>query len=979
VLDRLGIKLLGTPLEAIKTAEDRELFRAHMLKIGEPIPQSAIVETVNDAEAFAHKIGFPLIIRPAYTLGGTGGGIAHDMPQLKAIAQSGILHSRIGQILVEKSVAGWKEVEYEVMRDGNDTCITVCNMENIDPVGIHTGDSIVVAPSQTLSDVEYHMLRTSALKIIRSLGIQGGCNVQYALHPGSLEYVVIEVNPRVSRSSALASKAAGYPIAKVAAKIAVGLHLHEIPNSVTQKTVAAFEPALDYCVVKIPKWPYDKFAYADRTLGTQMKATGEVMAIDRNFESALHKAVTSLEGKETGIEKAGLKLLTRAELLKRLEIVDDERLFVVFEALRKGIDVETLHKITQIDRWFLDRFAHIVHTEDRLKSQVLNAELLLEAERIGFTDVEIKKLIQDSGTTLEVLRRAHDIYPVFKMVDTCAGEFDSATPYYYSTFEQHDESRPSKREKILVIGSGPIRIGQGIEFDYCSVHAAWAIQQAGYESIIINNNPETVSTDFDTADKLYFESLFIEDVMNVYRKELPKGVLVQFGGQTAINLAPQLLKRGVPVLGTSVKSIDMAEDRNCFERLLAELGIPQPKGHAVTSLKEGLVAAADLGYPVLVRPSYVIGGRAMQIVNTDAELTAYIKEAVALSTDHPILIDKYIHGIEAEVDAIGDGDTALVPGIMEHIEASGVHSGDSFSVYPAQRLSPELQQTMAQIAHRLARALQIKGLFNIQFVIADDTLYVIEVNPRASRTVPILSKVTGVPMVQLGVRAALGEKLKDMGYGTGLYPIQNLVAVKAPVFSFQKLTGVDVALGPEMKSTGEVLGVDRDYHRALIKAFMGAGFTFPQGGTVFASIREDEQDAAIPVLKAFADLGYTLAASTGTAECCERHGLAVTAYERDQKAEVMRQIKDQQIAVVINTPSHEKDPKRFGFQLRATASQYRTPLFTCLDTARAYVDALRSFRTNPKLTYAPMQSYLFGSGVLPTVGSNSAPDQLLVG
>jgi len=957
VLDKFNVKLLGTSLETIKKAEDRECFKQLMQEIGEPIPPSTIVDNIPDGMAFAEGIGFPVIVRPAYTLGGTGGGIAKNKEELKEVLHTGILYSRINQVLLEKSVAGWKEVEYEVMRDSNDTCIVICNMENIDPIGVHTGDSIVVAPSQTLRDEEYHMLRSSAIKIIKSLKIEGGCNVQFALSPDSLEYCIIEVNPRVSRSSALASKAAGYPIAKIAAKIAVGFNLHEIPNYVTRKTKASFEPSLDYVVTKIPKWPFDKFAYADRKLGTQMKATGEVMAIDRTFESSFLKAVISLEGNETGLRKQHITMLSKDELMKRLEICDDERIFVVAEALRKGISVKRINIITKIDKWFLNKINNIITIENRLQTENMTVELLKQAEAMGFTDYEIQDLSKESLAKLDTLRRAHNLYPVYKMVDTCAAEFESYTPYYYSTFEEEEENIISKNEKIIVIGSGPIRIGQGIEFDYCSVHAVWAIQQAGYESIIINNNPETVSTDFDTSDKLYFEPLFIEDVFNVIRKEMPKGVIVQFGGQTAINLAPKLLTRGVQILGTSVESIDMAEDRELFERLLTELQIPQPKGAAVTTLKEAVTTANLIGYPVLVRPSYVIGGRAMQIVYSDAELTKYVKEAVALSSEHPILIDQYISGKEVEIDAISDRENILIPGIMEHIEKTGVHSGDSFSVYPAQTLSQKVIDKIILYTERLAKALQVIGLMNIQYVVKDEEVYVIEVNPRASRTVPILSKVTKVPMVNLAIRVILGEKIADIGYGTGLMPNTTLIAVKAPVFSFQKLTNVDTALTPEMKSTGEVLGIDTVYEKALVKAFEGAGYSFPESGCVLASIKKNDKDESLEIIREFYQNGFSIMATQLTAKFLGENGIKVQEIDKFDYDLIHKMIKDKDINIVINTPTIGKDTRRCGFKLRTCAEQYKVPCFTSLDTARAYLLALKTVKSCGKLSYDDINSY----------------------
>jgi len=958
VLDQYNVKLLGTSLEAIQNAEDREKFKELMNSIGEPIPKSSIVCSMEEGLEFAEKIGFPIIVRPAYTLGGTGGGIANNMEELKKILHSGLMHSRIHQVLLEQSVAGWKEIEYEVMRDSNDTCIIICNMENLDPVGIHTGDSIVVAPCQTLRNEEVHMLRTSAIKIIRALKIEGGCNVQFALNPESMEYVVIEVNPRVSRSSALASKAAGYPIAKIAAKIAIGMHLHEIPNYVTGKTMASFEPAIDYVVTKIPKWPFDKFGYADHTLGTQMKATGEVMAIDRTFESSFLKAVISLEGKDTGLRRDDLSKKTDEEIEKMLHICDDQRIFVIAEALRRGIIIESINRITKIDPWFLHKINHIIEIEQRLQNEPFTVELLNEAEEMGFTDVEIQDLSNQPISTLDTLRRAHEIYPVYKMVDTCAGEFESETPYYYSTYEQEDENIISKKEKIIVIGSGPIRIGQGIEFDYCSVHAVWGIEKAGYQSIIINNNPETVSTDFDTAGKLYFEPLYIEDVYNVIRKEMPKGVIVQFGGQTAINLAPKLLKRGVQILGTSVDSIDVAEDRKLFEQLLKELNIPQPKGCAVTHMDEAVRVAEEIGYPVLVRPSYVIGGRAMQVVYSEDELREYVKEATSLSTEHPILVDQYIEGKEVEVDAISDKEDILIPGIMEHIERTGVHSGDSICVYPPQTLSQNVIDTLTLYTKKIAKALQVIGLMNIQFVVKDEKVYVIEVNPRASRTVPILSKVTKIPMVHVAVKVILGEKLKDQGYGVGLYNNTNLVAVKAPVFSFQKLNNVDVALTPEMKSTGEVLGVDSVYEKALVKAFSGAGYTFPGNGKIFVSLRKKDRKEAVEILKDFKDIGFELIGSEGTAKYLAEHGLEVKSISINKLEKIYEMMKNKEISIVLNTPTLGKNPNKNGFKIRTTAEQMKIPCFTSLDTAKAYLLALKTYNKKESLTYETLDYYM---------------------
>lgn len=958
VLDKFNVRLLGTSLEAIEKAEDRESFRNLMIEIGEPIPESKIVSNIKDGLEFADEIGYPVIVRPAYTLGGLGGGIAENPEELKGYLHTGLMHSRIHQVLLEQSIAGWKEVEYEVMRDKNDTCIIICNMENFDPVGVHTGDSIVVAPSQTLTDEEYHMLRTASLKIIKSLKIEGGCNVQLALNPESKEYIVIEVNPRVSRSSALASKAAGYPIAKIAAKIAIGLNLHEIPNAVTKKTKASFEPALDYVVTKIPKWPFDKFDYANRTLGTAMKATGEVMAIDRTFESSLLKAVISLEGKEVGLRKESLEKLSKEEIEKLLYIVDDERIFTVAEALRKGITVEEINNITKIDKWFLEKIYNIIKIERRLAKEPLSGELLEKAERMGFTDYEIQALSGNSYQMVDTIRRAHGMYPVYKMVDTCAAEFESTTPYYYSTFEDEEENVISKREKIIVIGSGPIRIGQGIEFDYCSVHAVWAIQELGLESIIINNNPETVSTDFDISDKLYFEPLFIEDVYNVIRKEMPKGVIVQFGGQTAINLAPKLLSKGVQILGTSVESIDVAEDRKRFERLLRELNIPQPRGTAVTNIEEAINAANEIGYPVLVRPSYVIGGRAMMVVRKEKELISYVKEATALSSEYPILIDEYIEGKEVEVDAIADRESILIPGIMEHIERTGVHSGDSFCVYPPQTLEDEVIDTIVKYTEKIAKALQVTGLMNIQFVVRDKKVYIIEVNPRASRTVPILSKITKVPMVKIAMQVILGDKLEDLEYGTGLSPTTNLIAVKAPVFSFVKLKDVDAALTPEMKSTGEVLGIDSDYNKALLKAFQGAGYKFRDSGKVLVSLSDSGKEEGLKYVKTLSEQGFDIIATEGTSKFINDNGIKCEEIEKGNMNAIQEMMKEEEIALVINIPTKGKDARRSGFKLRTLSEHLKVPCFTCYDTVDIYIKAMETYRKGEELTFESIEDYM---------------------
>lgn len=932
VLEKYQVKLLGTNLEAIEKAEDREAFKALMGEIQEPIAKSKIVEDIETGIAFAKEIGYPVIVRPAYTLGGTGGGIAETEAELKKILHTGIALSRIGQVLLEQSVAGWKEVEYEVMRDSNGTSIIVCNMENFDPVGIHTGDSIVVAPTQTLTDNEAQMLRTSALTIINALKIEGGCNVQFALNPKSKDYIVIEVNPRVSRSSALASKAAGYPIAKVAAKIALGLWLDEIPNAVTQKTMASYEPSLDYVVVKIPKWPFDKFAEADVSLGTQMKATGEVMAIARSFESALFKAIVSLEGDEVGLRNADCQDLEDAELFVQVENPTHQRIFELAELIRRGYSIDGIHKRTKIDPWFLQKIQRMIQMENRLTHEPLTTKLLSAAERLGFVDQEIKSLTNLPKEQIDALRRAGGIYPIYKMVDTCAAEFESATPYYYSSYDWEDERVPSKKEKILVVGSGPIRIGQGIEFDYCSVHALQAIQKAGYEAILINNNPETVSTDFDIADKLYFEPLFVDDVLNVIRAEEPKGVIVQFGGQTAVNLAPKLHKRGVQIMGTSVESMDAAEDRNRFEWLLEALGIQRPVGGAVFAVDEAVQKAQEIGYPVLVRPSYVIGGRGMQVVKTEAELVAYVRDAIQETQGQPVLIDEYIEGVELEVDAICDGEEILIPGIMTHVERTGVHSGDSISVYPPQGLSQEIQTEILKTTQALGKALQIKGLMNIQYVLAKGKLYVIEVNPRASRTVPILSKVTGVPMVDLAISTMLGIKLKDLGFGTGLAKERPLVAVKVPVFSTQKLVGVLPLLSPEMKSTGEVLGLGRTYDEALYKGFLGAGIVFQKPGKVWMvgddqALEKKLQSSGFEIIKG--------AASMEVETAIEEEGLQWMLDLTGGKSEL---------------------EKEFG-KLRNQVLLHDLPCFSSVDTVEGFLQALAFWKENKDIFVDVVQNY----------------------
>ena len=958
ILDKYNVRILGTSIDAIQKAEDRESFKNLMLEIGEPVAKSEILEDIESAVVFANKIGYPIVIRPAFTLAGTGGGIAYNEEELRQIMYNGLAASPIGQVLAEESVAGWKEIEYEVMRDSNDTAITICNMENIDPVGIHTGDSIVVAPSQTLTDKDYQKLRAASLKIIRALKIEGGCNVQFAFNPKNGEYVVIEVNPRVSRSSALASKAAGYPIAKVTAKIAIGMYLHEIPNYVTGKTMASFEPALDYVVVKIPKWPFDKFGYADRKLGTQMKATGEVMAIDRTFESAFLKALICLEGTVIGFRSKKHEHLTQQELIEKLKFADDERIYAISSALRRNMSVEELHEITQIDKWFLYKFENIINTERQLKTEEFTIDLLKKVEGMGFTDDEICSLSGKPKFFIDTLRRAHGIYPVHKMVDTCAAEFEAQTPYYYSTYEEEDENNISDNEKVVVIGSGPIRIGQGIEFDYCSVHAIQGIKNNGYESIIINNNPETVSTDFDIADKLYFEPLFIEDVSNVIRQELPKGVILQFGGQTALNLAPKLLKRGVQILGTSVESINVAEDRKRFEMLLKELKIKQPKSTAVTKTEEALKAASQIGYPVLLRPSYVTGGRAMKVVYNDKELIAYMREAVQISPEYPVAVDQYIEGKEFEVDMVCDKTDILIPGITEHIERAGVHSGDSFCVYPQRTLSETVVKKALDFSNKIAKALQVIGLMNIQFIAKDDDVYVIEVNPRASRTVPIMSKVTKVPMVKLAVNIMFSKSLKSQGFGVGLLPKTNLVAVKAPVFSFQKLPDVDVALNAEMKSTGEVLGIDNCYEKALIKAFMAAGTTFPKNGEVLVSIREKDLKESLDVVKKLQELGFTITVSDDNKKYYEENGINVKLIDKTDLKAVASKIKSGEIKLLYNLPEKDGNPSAPDFKLRELTAIYKLPCFTCTDTIKEYLKALEYKRKNPALDYKTIEEYM---------------------
>ncbi|MCR4443336.1 MAG: carbamoyl-phosphate synthase large subunit [Peptococcaceae bacterium] len=961
VLEREGVALLGTPLSAIEKAEDREAFKETMTQIGEPVPESAIVNCAGDALTFAAGIGYPVIVRPAYTLGGTGGGFAENPGQLAEIVEKGLKYSMIGQVLVERSVAGWKEIEFEVMRDSLDNCITVCSMENIDPVGIHTGDSIVVAPTQTLSDRDYQLLRSGALKIIRALGIEGGCNIQFALDPSSSRYYVIEVNPRVSRSSALASKATGYPIAKVAAKIALGFTLDEVANSVTGSTSACFEPAIDYVVVKIPRWPFDKFARARRTLGSQMKATGEVMALGRNFASALLKAIRSLEMNFVTLLVPDFAKYTWNQLLDKLKLMDDERLFAVAECLRRGISTEQLHGITGIDLFFLEGINQIVQVEKRLENKKnWSREDWLLAKKSGFSDHQIAFLMGKEENEVRRERKELGVSAGYRMVDTCAGEFDAATPYYYSSYGEENELQPSDRPKAVVLGSGPIRIGQGIEFDYCSVHSAWALKESGVEAIVINNNPETVSTDPDTSDRLYFEPLTVENVLNVIEAEKPLGVVVQFGGQTAINLARPLAENGVRVLGTSVEDIDRAEDRERFDSLLESLGIPRPRGSTARSRHETKKIAAGLGFPVLVRPSYVLGGRAMEIVYNEEELSAYLEEAVRVSPEHPVLVDRYIQGKEVEVDAVSDGKRVLIPGIMEHLERAGVHSGDSVAIYPPQTLEQELVDRLVDYTERIALSLNARGLINIQFVIRGKDIYVLEVNPRASRTVPFLSKVTGIPMVRLATRIMLGESLASLGYEGGLREPLPLVAIKMPVFSFNKLADVEPSLGPEMKSTGEVMGLAGDFVSALHKAFLGAGYHIPEKGEILATIADKDKDEALPLLRSLAGLGFTIWATPGTAGFLKKHHVPVreVAKINEGKPNVLDLIRSGRLACVLNSMTRGKQPQRDGFQIRRAAVEFNIPCLTSLDTGFGLLQVIR--QRKDALEVKALQDYLAG-------------------
>ena len=942
-LEEHNVKLIGTTALTIKKAEDRLEFKTTMEKIGEPCAPSLVVENVEDGIEFTNKIGYPVVLRPAYTLGGSGGGIAKNEEELVEILSNGLRLSRVGQVLVERCIAGWKEIEYEVMRDSVGNCITVCNMENLDPVGVHTGDSIVVAPSQTLSDKEYQMLRSSALNIINELQITGGCNVQFALHPTSFEYCVIEVNPRVSRSSALASKATGYPIAKVAAKIALGYTLDEIKNAITGKTYASFEPALDYCVVKIPRLPFDKFIHASRKLTTQMKATGEVMSICTNFEGALMKAVRSLEQHVDCLMNEDYSGYSDEEIIEMLNRVDDRRIYVIAEAIRRGVTYETIHDITKIDVWFIDKLAILVEMENALKTQPLTKELLLEAKRIEFPDNVIAKLTGKTTKDIKALRNEYGIHAAFKMVDTCAAEFEATTPYYYSCFKSENEvikTHPEK--KVLVLGSGPIRIGQGIEFDYCSVHSTWAFKQEGYETIIVNNNPETVSTDFDIADKLYFEPLTPEDVENIVELEKPDGAVVQFGGQTAIKLTKSLMEMGVPILGTSAEDVDAAEDRELFDEILEKCAIPRPKGHTVFTVDEALNAAHELGYPVLVRPSYVLGGQGMQIAVSDDDVVEFMNIINRQVQEHPVLVDKYIVGKEIEVDAVCDGEDILIPGIMEHIERAGIHSGDSISVYPAQSLNDKVIATLEDYTGRLARALHVKGLINIQFIVSHEDVYVIEVNPRSSRTVPYISKVTGIPIVKLATRVITGHTIKSMGYTPGLQAKADYIAIKMPVFSFEKIRGADISLGPEMKSTGECLGIAKQFNEALYKAFQGAGVNLPKHKQIIITVKDEDKPDVVDIAQRFEKLGYKIYATLGTAKYLNERGVnAIKVNKLEQEAPTLLDlILEHKIDLVIDSPSNGIEHSGDGFLIRRHAIETGVNVLTSLDTAHALITSL---------------------------------------
>ena len=940
-----NVRLIGTTAQTIKKAEDRQEFKDTMEKIGEPVAASLVVHDVQAGIDFTNKIGYPVVLRPAYTLGGSGGGIAYNEEELIEILSNGLRLSRVGEVLVERCIAGWKEIEYEVMRDSVGNCITVCNMENIDPVGVHTGDSIVVAPSQTLGDKEYQMLRTSALNIITELGITGGCNVQYALNPDSFEYCVIEVNPRVSRSSALASKATGYPIAKVAAKIALGYTLDEIPNAITGKTYASFEPMLDYCVVKIPRLPFDKFISAKRTLTTQMKATGEVMSICNNFEGALMKAIRSLEQHVDSLMSYDFSHLSKDELIEELHIVDDMRIWRIAEAIRQGISYDEIHEITKIDVWFIDKLAILVEMEQALQAKELDEDLLREAKRLEFPDYLVAKLAGKTEEEVKALRKQYDITAAYKMVDTCAAEFAATTPYYYSVYGGENEAvETNDRKKVLVLGSGPIRIGQGIEFDFCSVHCTWAFKKEGYETIIINNNPETVSTDFDIADKLYFEPLTPEDVENIVNIEHPDGAVVQFGGQTAIKLTEALLKMGVPILGTSAENVDAAEDRELFDEILEQCEIPRPKGHTVFTAEEAKKAANELGYPVLVRPSYVLGGQGMQIAISDEDVDEFIGIINRIAQEHPILVDKYLQGKEIEVDAVCDGTDILIPGIMEHIERAGVHSGDSISVYPAQSISQHAKDTIVEYTKRLARSLHVIGMINIQFIVCGEDVYVIEVNPRSSRTVPYISKVTGIPIVPLATKVILGHTIRELGYEPGLQKKADYIAIKMPVFSFEKIRGADIALGPEMKSTGECLGIAKTFNEALYKAFLGAGINLPKYKNMIITVKDEDKEDIVPIAQRFQALGYKIYATRNTAKALNENGVnAIRTNKIEQPSpNLMDLILGHKIDLVIDTPSQGVEHSKDGFVIRRNAIETGVNVLTSLDTATALVTSLEN-------------------------------------
>ena len=941
-----GVRLIGTTSETIKKAEDRLEFKATMEKIGEPVAASLVVENVDDGLAFANKIGYPVVLRPAYTLGGSGGGIAHDSQQLIEILENGLRLSRVGQVLVERCIAGWKEIEYEVMRDSKGNCITVCNMENIDPVGVHTGDSIVVAPSQTLGDKEYQMLRTSALNIISELNITGGCNVQYALHPETFEYCVIEVNPRVSRSSALASKATGYPIAKVAAKIALGYTLDEIKNAITQKTYASFEPMLDYVVVKLPRLPFDKFISAKRTLTTQMKATGEVMSICNNFEGALMKAIRSLEQHVDSLMSYDFTGLSQDDLMEELAKVDDMRMWRIAEAIRRGVDYDTIYDITKVDKWFIDKFAIIVEMENALKTEELTVDLLREAKRIEFPDNVIARLTGKTEQEIHDMRHESGIVAAYKIVDTCAAEFAAETPYYYSVYGSENEvEQTNDKKKVLVLGSGPIRIGQGIEFDFCSVHCTWAFAKEGYETIIVNNNPETVSTDFDIADKLYFEPLTPEDVESIVDIEKPDGAVVQFGGQTAIKLTEALMKMGVPILGTSAENVDKAEDRELFDEILEECEIPRPTGGTVFTAEEAKEVANRLGYPVLVRPSYVLGGQGMQIAINDNDIDEFIGIINRIAQDHPILVDKYLQGKEIEVDAVCDGTDILIPGIMEHIERAGIHSGDSISVYPAQSLTEGAKTKIAEYTRRLAKSLHVIGMINIQFIVCgDEDVYVIEVNPRSSRTVPYISKVTGIPIVPLATQVIIGKKIRELGYTPGLQPEADYVAVKMPVFSFEKIRGADISLGPEMKSTGECLGIAKTFDEALYKAFIGAGIKLPKFKNMIMTVRDEEHPAAVEIGRRFEAIGYHIFATSGTARALNEAGVKATPVRKieQESPNLLDLILGHKIDLVIDIPAQGADHSKDGFIIRRNAIETGVNVLTAIDTAEALITSLEN-------------------------------------